>query len=161
MKRRLKGQTSMILIVLIIIIFMAIGIFLLISSIKPVNEDYYNLYAHNLLLTVLRTHTGYGGECETYASTLACAYMKPYRGCGTSECRNLSYEITPYLIEKIIKPNLDYCLVIEPEEGMQGEKLVYGPRCDVVLNKRVKWTANEKILQYGANLNIKFFISEG
>ena len=162
MKRdvRVTGQTSMILIVLIIIVFMAIGIFLLISSIKPVNDDYYNLYAHNLLLSVLRRNTGYSGYCDTISSTVSCAYMTSYRTCGGVECRNLSYEIVPALIERVIKPTFDYCMMVEPENGTYGDQLLYGPRCDVVINKAVRWTANEKILQYGANLNIKMVIAE-
>jgi hypothetical protein len=160
MDAKLAGQTSMILIVLIIIIFMAIGIFLLISSIKPVNDDYYNLYAHNILLSVLRRNTGYSGYCDTVSSTVSCAYMTSYRNCGGMECRNLSYEIVPALIERVIKPTFDYCMVVEPENGTYGEQLLYGSRCDVVLDKGVRWTANEKILQYGANLNIKMVITE-
>jgi len=162
MKRdvRVTGQTSMILIVLIIIVFMAIGIFLLISSIKPVNDDYYNLYAHNLLLSVLRRNTGYSGYCDTISSTVSCAYMTSYRTCGGVECRNLSYEIVPALIERVIKPTFDYCMMVEPENGTYGDQLLYGQRCDLVINKAVRWTANEKILQYGANLNIKMVIAE-
>jgi len=150
----------MMLIVIAIIIFMAIGVFLLISSIKPVNNDYYNLYAHNLLLSVLRRNTGYGGYCDTISSTISCAYMTSYRNCGGVECRNLSYEMVPQLMESVIKPNLDYCMTVEPENTTSGEKLNYGPRCDVVNSKATKWTANEKILQYDANLNIRMTISE-
>lgn len=150
----------MILIVLVIVIFMGIGIFLLISSIKPVHDDYYNLYAHNLLLSVLRRNTGYGGYCDTISSTVSCAYMTSYRNCGGVECRNLSFEIVPQLIESVIKPTFDYCMTVEPENGTYGEQLVYGPRCDVVTAKKTVWTANEKILQYGANLNIKMMITE-
>jgi len=150
----------MILIVLVIVIFMGIGIFLLISSIKPVHDDYYNLYAHNLLLSVLRRNTGYGGYCDTISSTISCAYMTSYRNCGGVECRNLSFEMVPRLIESVIKPTFDYCMTVEPENGTYGDQLVYGPRCDVVMAKKTMWTANEKILQYGANLNIKMMITE-
>jgi len=157
-----KGQTSMILIVLMIIIFMGIGIFLLISYLKPVHEEYYNLYAHNLLLSVLRRDTGYGGYCDTVSSTIACAYMTSYRNCGGVTCRNLSAEIVPDLVKRTIKPTFDYCMTIEPENWtvMGGDRIVYGPRCDVVLKAGDRWTANEKILQEGANLNIQMMITE-
>ncbi len=158
----IKGQTSMIAIVLIIIIFMAIGIFLLISSIKPEYDEYYNLYAHNLLLSVLRSNTGYGGYCDTISSTLACAYMTSYRRCGDTDCRNLSATIVPALVEKVIKDNLDYCIIVEPENRtIGGERVTYGEMCDTVIAKTQKWTANEKILQEGANLNIMMVIAEG
>jgi hypothetical protein len=155
-----KGQTSIMLIVLVVVIFFVIGIFLLVSSIKPVNNEYYNLYAHNLLLSVLRSNTGYGGYCDTYSATISCAYMTAYRKCGGVECSNLSGEIVPQLIERLIKPSMDYCMVIEPENGTFGSQIVYGPRCDVVMGKKSVWTANEKILQYGANLNIRMMIAE-
>lgn len=160
--RKKSGQTSMILIVLIIIIFMAIGIFLLISSIKPEYEDYHNLYVHNLLLSVLRRNTGYGGDCDTISSTIACASQTDYRKCGNTNCRNLSSEIVPDLIRSVIKPTFDYCMIIEPENWtvMGGDRIVYGSRCDVVLGKGQRWTANEKILRYGANINIKMIIAE-
>jgi hypothetical protein len=157
-----SGQTSMILIVLIIIIFMAIGIFLLISSIKPVYEEYNNLYAHNLLLSVLRRNTGYGGDCETVSSTIACASQTYYRKCGDTDCRNLSSVIVPDLVKRVIKPTFDYCMIIEPENWtvMGGDRLEYGSRCDVVLAKTERWTANEKILRYGGNINIQMIIAE-
>ncbi|MCK4531680.1 MAG: hypothetical protein KAT94_02335 [Candidatus Aenigmarchaeota archaeon] len=161
--RKKSGQTSMILIVLAVIIFMAIGAFLLISSIKPKYEEYHNLYAHNLLLCVLRRNTGYGGYCDTISSTIACAYMTSYRGCGATNCRDLSNEIVPNLIERVIKPTFDYCMIIEPEINVtvgETDRIRYGPRCDVVMSKSERWTANEKILQHEANLNIQMVIAE-
>ncbi len=157
-----SGQTSMILIVLIIIIFMGVGIFLLISSIKPEYEEYNNLYAHNLLLSVLRRNTGYGGYCDTVSSTVACAYMTSYRNCGGTNCRNLSSEIVPDLVKKVIKPTFDYCMIIEPDNWtvVGGDRIVYGDRCDLVIAKTPRWTANEKILQEEANLNIQMVIAE-
>lgn len=160
-----KGQTSMILIVLIIIIFMAVGIFLVISSIKPQHNDYYNLYAHNLLLSVLRKNTGLGGQCDTYGSTIACASTTDYKECGGTTCRNLSHHIVPSLIDTIIdtKPSLEYCLVVEPENWTVtgGDRLVYPSeaKCDIVQSRDQRWTANEKILQRGANIDIKMIIS--
>jgi hypothetical protein len=150
----------MMLIVLAIIIFMVLGVFLLVSSLKPVNNEYYNLYAHNLLLSVLRRNTGYGGYCDTVSSTISCAYMTSYRNCGDEECRTLSSVLVPELVGNIIKPTLAYCLIVEPENLTGGEQLIYGPDCAAVTSKGERWTANEKILQYGANLNIKMVIIE-
>ena len=161
MERKLTGQTSMILIVLMIILFMGLGIFLLMSSIKPEFDEYHNLYAHSLLLSVLRRNTGYGGYCDTISSTVSCAYMTSYRNCGEVTCKNLSAEIMPELIGKVIKETYDYCMIIEPETNQtyETEKIVYGPRCDVVRSKRERWVANEKILQHDANLNIQMIIT--
>jgi hypothetical protein len=157
-----SGQTSMVLIVLIIIIFIGVGIFLLISSIKPEYDEYHNLYAHNILLSVLRKSTGYGGECDTISSTIACASQTYYRKCGNVNCLNLSSEIVPNLVDVVIKPTFDYCLIIEPENWtvVGGDRIEYGDRCDVVTASREKWTANEKILRYGGNINIKMVIAE-
>lgn len=161
--RKKSGQTSMILIVLVIIIFMVIGIFLFISSIKPEHDEYYNLYAHNLLLSVLRRNTGYGGDCETISSTITCASMTEYRECGNTNCRELSKQIVPDLIEQVIKPTFDYCVIVEPEISVTADetnRITYGPRCNVVLSKGQRWTANEKILQHEANINIQMIIAE-
>ncbi|MCK5023448.1 MAG: hypothetical protein KAS04_04720 [Candidatus Aenigmarchaeota archaeon] len=157
-----KGQTSMILIVLMIVIFMAIGIFIVISSLKTEYEDYNNLYAHNILLSTLRRTTGHGGYCDTISSTISCAYMTSYRNCGGVTCRNLSMEIVPKLIDTIIKEDFEYCMIIEPDNWtvMGGDRIVFGPRCDTVLRKSQRWTANERILQEGANLNIQMIITK-
>ena len=160
--RKKSGQTSMILIVLAVIIFMAIGIFLLISSIKPKYEEYHNLYAHNLLLSVLRRNTGYGEDCDTISSTITCAHATYDRSCEGVNCRNLSYQIVPELIERVIKPTFDYCMIVEPEnwEVVGGDRIVYGPRCDVVMSKSERWTANEKVIREEGNFDIQMIIAE-
>jgi len=161
MGKKISGQTSMILIVLVIVIFIALSIFLLISSIKPTHDDYYNLYAHNLLLSVLRWDTGLGGDCDTISSTISCAYMTPYTRCGLSDCRTLAEEVVPQVVGSIVKTNFDYCIIVEPENKTSYEEtMIYGPRCDVVQAKSTRWTANEKILQYEANIDIKMIIAE-
>jgi hypothetical protein len=157
-----KAQTSMVLIVLMIVIFMAIGIFILLSSLKTEYEDYYNLYAHNLLLSVLRRSTGERGDCDTYGAAITCASTTDFRSCGGTNCRNFSATIVPELINRIIKEDLDYCMIAEPENVTfaGGERLLYGPRCDVVLGKSERWTANEKVLQDEFNIDIQMIITK-
>lgn len=158
--RNKKAQTSMILIVLMLVIFMAIGIFVLLSSIKTEYEDYYNLYAHNLLLSVLRKNTGERGNCDTYGAAITCASTTDFRSCGGTNCRNFSATIVPELINTIIKEDLDYCIIVEPENVTfaGGERLFYGPNCDVVMKKSERWTANEKVLQDEFNIDIQMVI---
>jgi hypothetical protein len=162
MTSKLKGQTSVILIVLLIVIFVVVGIFLLITSLKPEHEEYNNLYAHNLLLSVLRKNTGYGGYCDTYAATITCASTTDYRDCGGMTCKNLSAQIVPEIVNEIIKPTFDYCMIVEPENWtvIGGERILYGPNCPSVTLRAEKWTANERILQHDANLNIQMIITE-
>lgn len=159
---RRKAQTSMMLIVVAIVIFMGIGIFMLISSVKPQYDEYNNLYVHNLLLSVLRRNTGYTGECETVSSVLTCAVTIQSTQCNGIPCNEVADQIVPDLVGSVIKPTFDYCLVIEQEnwEVVGGERITYGPRCDVVMSKNRRWTANEKVLQYGSNIDIQMIIAE-
>lgn len=159
-----KGQTSAILIVLIILIFMGLAVFLIFSSMGDTHDEYQNLYVHNLLLSVLRRNTGYGGYCETVSSTISCAYMTPQRSCGGEPCRNLSMEIVPSLVDRVIKQNYDYCMVVEPESNLnrsmteESAGISYG-NCESVRRKGERWVANEKILQHDADLNIRMFVA--
>jgi len=149
-----KGQMSMLVLVLGVLFFMMLAIFLFANSIKPKDVEYSNLYVHNLLLSSLRSTTGYNNPCLTVSDTLSCAYLTPERYCSEYQCSELASNVTRNAIEKVIKPTFDYFLVVEPENwGITG-----GERIEVgnpaVEHARPKYTANEKILIYGSNLRI-------
>ena len=165
---KFRGQTTLVLIVLIIIIFVAIGLFLLISAFKTEETEYYNLYAHNLLVSVMRAETGYKSPCETVSDTLYCTLTRLGKQCKLEkdetikkECREVADEVTPQLIRKILatKPSLDYYMIIQPEdpEHLGGETITYGN--PDIKNMRRTWTANERVLRYQTNLQIQIIIA--
>jgi hypothetical protein len=157
-----KGQTSMILIVFVIIIMMALGVFLLISSIESPPSEYENLYVHNLLLSVLRKDTGYRSPCSTISETIASVVLTPGRNCGGKSNSEVLDEILPVAIESILagKPKYDYYISIRPEsyEQFGGTSKSYGnPSLE---QRERKWVANEKILQYDSNIRIMLILAE-
>lgn len=165
---KIKGQTSLVLIVLVIIIFVAVGMYLLISAFTVEGTEYYNLYAHNLLVSVMRAKTGYNNPCETVSDTLYCALTRLGKQCKLTreesvrkDCREVADEVTPELIRKVLttKPNLDYYMIIQPEdpEHLGGETITYGN--PGVKNRRNKWTANERVLRYQTNLQVKLILA--
>jgi len=163
-----RGQASLIVIVLIIIIFIVVGLFLLVSSFTTEETEYYNIYAHDLLVSVMRAKTGYKDPCETVSDTIYCAMTGLSRQCKYSKdesirksCGEVADEVTPGLIRKILttKPSLDYYMIIQPEdpEHLGGETITYG-NPDVA--KRAKtWTANERVLRYQTNLQIQLILA--
>ncbi|MCD6590854.1 MAG: hypothetical protein J7K72_02685 [Candidatus Aenigmarchaeota archaeon] len=159
MCERFSGQTSMLVMVLAIIVIMALGVFLITSSIKPQSDEYNNLYVHNLLLSVLRANTGYRQPCDTIASAISCASLTPDRSCEGMSCYQFSARNIPAVIREVIKPSFDYYMIVQPEnwEIVGGERITYGN--PDVAKKRSRWTANEKILQYESNLQIQLIIA--
>lgn len=163
-----KGQTTLVMIVLIIIIFIGVGLFLLISAFKTEETEYYNLYTHNLLVSVMRAKTGYNNPCETVSDTLYCAMTRLGKQCKHLKdeaikkgCREVTDEVTPELIRKVLttKPSLDYYMIIQPEdpEHLGGETITYGN--PDIQNRGSTWTANERVLRYQTNLQIQLILA--
>ncbi len=151
-KAKDKGQISMMVIVLGVVFFLMLGLFLFISSIKPQNDDFINLYVHNLLLASLRMHTGYGQPCLSVSDTLGCAYITPDRLCGGEKCSELAEIVAKGAIESVIRPDMDYLLIVEPEnqDVMGGYRMEIGnPDLE---NRKKKFVANEKVIQYGLRI---------
>jgi len=165
---KIRGQASLIMIVLIIIIFIIIGLFLLVSSFTTEETEYYNIYAHDLLVSVMRTKTGYQNPCETVSDTIYCSMTRVDRQCRYSEdesirksCRAVADEVAPGLISKVLatKPNLDYYMTIQAEdpEHLGGETISYGN--PDVAGRGKTWTANERVLRYQTNLQIQLILA--
>ena len=154
-----KGQTTMIVIILMIIVFMALGIFFVLSSFREPSKEYANLYTHNLLVSFLRSTTGLGSPCDSHADVIACAHLAPTE-CSGRNCAEIADEIIPDLLDKLVKENFDYYLVIEPENYalVGGKRIAYGN--PAVGTKEEVSTANEKILQYESNIMIRLMIAK-
>ena len=154
-----KGQMSMMVLALGVVFFIMLGIFLFTSSIKSKDIDYENMYVHNLLLSTLRTSTGYGHPCLSVSDTISCAYLTPNRLCGTEKCSDIAQRITEVTIQKTIKSNYGYFIIVEPENWdiVGGERITIG---DPGIEKKMPhYAANEKILAYGSNLRIELIIA--
>ena len=82
---RRKAQTSMILIVLLLIIFAALAVFLMSLAKTVSQEDYMDLYVNNLMLSIMRTDTGYSdSKCKLISDTVFCALTSSSWPCGDS-----------------------------------------------------------------------------
>jgi hypothetical protein len=68
-----KGQSSIVMMVLVLVVFGGLAVFLLSMAQTVSQEDYMNIYAHNMLISLMRTNTGEGGECTLVSDTLSCA----------------------------------------------------------------------------------------
>lgn len=113
-----RGQTTLVFIVVIILVFAGMGAFLL-SLAKTVSQsEYLALYTHRLLSSLLRKDTGYTeASCRTTADLLACSFLTPTYTCGTQSCESLArQEVTSSLAEfSIIREGFRTLLTVEPE----------------------------------------------
>ena len=136
----MKAQTSMILIVLVIIIFGGLAVFLLTFAQTFSQPEYVNLYAHNLLLSVMRTDTGYtDSRCKLVSDTLSCAFFESDWRCGGSgpACLSLINEtVQKYVGEfELIQKSYRYLFIAKPEYLSGGE--VLNPLTDEPLRIKV------------------------
>lgn len=84
-KVRMRAQSSMVLIMIILAMFAGIVIILLGLASTISNEEFTSLYANNLLLSVMRTDAGFqDARCKTVSDLVFCAYFTPEWRCGDS-----------------------------------------------------------------------------
>jgi hypothetical protein len=91
----MKAQTSMILLVIVLAIFIGMVLFLLNLANTVKSEEFTSLYANNLLLSVMRTDTGYTDtRCKLVSDLVFCSYFTPDWICGDSgfRCIDLANE---------------------------------------------------------------------
>ena len=115
-----KGQTSMILIVLLLIIFAVLAVFLMSMAKTVSQEDYMNLYVNNLLLSVMKTDTGYSdSNCKLISDTVACAFILSDWPCGDSGITCLEFanrSLSDYMgTFELISRNYRYLFVVTSE----------------------------------------------
>lgn len=157
-----KGQTSMILMVFVILIVMTLGVFFIIFTIETPGSEYEHLFVHNLLLSVLRKDTGYRSPCSTISETIGSVVMTRGMSCGGKTNVEVLDETIKPAIETILrdKPKYDYFIRIRPEnyDIAGGMTRSYGN--SELLNRERKWVANEKILQYESNIRVMLILAE-
>jgi len=96
-----KAQSSMLLIVIVIMIFAGMAVFLLGLASTVGGNEFTALYVNNLLLSVMRTDTGYtDSKCKLVSDLVFCAYFTPEWQCGPGvpNCLDLANNtITNYM----------------------------------------------------------------
>ncbi len=172
---RNKAQTSMVLMVILLIVFAAIAVFLFSLAKTVSQEDYMDTYVNNLMLSVMKTDTGYSdSNCKLMSDATACAFILPDWKCGDSGkgCLELTEErLTDYMDAfETISKNYRYLFVITSQgfitrtdiEQGEGMRLTFGDATleDYRGKKRVANYAIQKSLagnQY--NLKVQLYIA--
>lgn len=162
----IKGQTTIVLIVLLIVIFGGIVLFLLsfAQSISRVEQT--NLYVHNLLLSTLRTNTPHytDPDCFLVSDLVHCAYYKPSWICGNGY-RNCFDEanttIAGYMAQfEEFNKNYRYLFLVEPETSIIREEEILIGDASLAEERTEKIVANERI-QKGMNiLNVRLIVAK-
>ena len=154
MKRCFKGQTTMIAILLILVVFGVVVVFLSSFMSFRSQEDYLNLYTSNALISILRTDTGYTNfpeNCRRIIDVLFCSEFTPSFRCGGSECRSLANVLVDTHMNKILKPQLDYLL------KYGDSKTIGNPGIEM---KETRWLANEDLRRGNQRLYLTLIMSE-
>jgi hypothetical protein len=114
-----KGQTTVVLIFLVLIIFAGLIVLLLSFATGIGSQEYMNLYTHNTLLSVMRTDTGFlNPNCRQISDTLAC-YFGAYGAenmCGSGQtCEQVANNrITEYLTTlEDVRQNYRYVFIVK------------------------------------------------
>jgi hypothetical protein len=160
----------MILILLIIVMIAGMAIFLMNFASTISQDEYMNLYAHNMLLSLMRSDTGYTEpDCKLVSDSISCAFFNANKPCGDSACidianRSLSNHISTF---STVKKSYRYLLVVEPQgfrAEHEGEPFTLMIGDESLLGSRgTKFAANEQIRTTTStgvfNLNAKLIIA--
>ena len=104
-----KAQTTMVLLFLVVLIFGMLFIFMLSFAETVGQEEYTQNYLSSLLLSLVRTDTGYNDEnCKLISDTIACSFISPTFDCEDNigglgdkeECRHAAEDRLTYYLEK-------------------------------------------------------------
>lgn len=177
----MKAQSSMIMIILVLLVFAGVAMFLLSFAQEISQEDYMNLYAHNMWLTVSRSDTGYReADCRLVSDALACAYYLGNPRCGGTgpTCLEVANTTLSYYLERFrdTKKNLRYFLKfdsyrrnqstfeLEPHvaltEGGIPLRLRLGDE-DLERERTRKWAVNENIIKGEYVLKAQLLVALG
>jgi len=152
----MRGQTSMITIAIAIVMIVFIMIFLLTSSLVPqqsqtLKSEYRNLYAHNMLLSMLRMET----RCGSISDVLKGAYF------GGGKCDSMPFleARLPGYINSVLYAtgNTEYEWFFEATpKDFQGSVLGFGN--PAVKDSMEKWDARTMITWEDYQLDVKIYI---
>jgi hypothetical protein len=151
----LSGQTTMIAIVLIILVFGVVVLFLSSFVGFQSQEDYLNLYTGNALISILRTDTGYTNHpesCGRIIDVLFCSEYTPSFRCGGTECKSLAGVLVDTHMDKILKPQLDYLLKYGQEKTIGNQALEL---------EETRWLAHEDLRRGTQRLYVTLIMAAG
>jgi hypothetical protein len=144
----------MIAIVFIILLFAGTVIMLMTLTSQVSQDDYKNFYVHNLLLTVMRSDTGYtDSQCKLVSDAIGCAFSNPDKPCGAGAptCLEVAQNATQYYIELFsgVKSSYRYLFTVESrgfvaEHNGEPFRISIGDSSIADL-RQTKYTANEEI----------------
>lgn len=175
LKQSRKAQTSMILLVLILIIFAVLVVFLLSFAQTVSQEKYLDLYVNNLMLSIMKTDTGFSdSNCKLMSDATACAFILPDWRCGGSgmTCLELANKsLSEYMDAfELISKNYRYLFTVtthgfivrtdfEQEEGME---LMFGdPELENYQGKKrvANYVIQKTLAGNQYNLKVKLYIA--
>jgi hypothetical protein len=138
-----KAQSSVILILLILIIFVGLGVFLL-SLVETVSqEDYMNIYTHNMIISLLRTDTGRGGECKYVSDVIICGSYGMFCDSGF-QCKDVAEEKVNFYMNAMNEIKSIYDWYIGVYDKNDFKLMEFGDE-SLVKRKTKKWSASETI----------------
>lgn len=149
----MRGQTTLIAIVLMIVIFGGVVLFLVSVVEQAEHSEYLKAYAGNSLVSLLRMDTGhiaFPEKCKTIADVLFCSSFTPSFRCGEIRCGELANNMVEVYMPKILKPNMDYHM-------KYGDSAVGS---SVALTRPRKWVASESVSKGDLKLDVTLTISE-
>ena len=168
--RERKAQTNMIMLVILLLVFIGIVLILFSLSRTVSQEDYMNLYTHNLMLSLMRTDTGYSGsDCKLISDAVFCAFNRVNYTCGSRgvTCHEVANQSLARYMDAFgeISKNYRYLLVVTPVFCSLGDEgcrhLDFGD--SEVADLERKWVANSAIQKSMAgkphNIKIRLYVA--
>jgi len=152
----MRGQSSMVAIVIAILMIVFIMVFLFSSLLgsqagQTLKSEYRNLYAHNMLLSLLRTDT----QCGVMSDVLKGAYF----GGGKCDSTQFIADRLPSYISSVLNAtgHTDYDWFMEASpKNFQGTALAFGN--PVVKESLDRWDARTMITWEGYQLEVKIYV---
>ena len=130
--KRQKAQTTIVLLVLVVIIFGMLILFLFSFTETLGQEEYMPKHLNNLLISMVRTDTGYtGSNCKLIQDALGCTFLRPTDYCegSTERCVDVAETRVTYYMDKFetIKESFRYFFKAEPSwwAKMGDETIVF------------------------------------
>ncbi|MFH0956262.1 MAG: hypothetical protein V1813_00205 [Candidatus Aenigmatarchaeota archaeon] len=152
----MKGQTSMAVIVIAMVMLVFLAIFILTTSEPAGNAvakaEYRKLYATNMLLSILNTETV---DCGSFSDMLKAAHY----GGGKCDWEEFGKRIGVYVPEILLlsgHPEYDWQIVSSPKDS-DGDEMSWGNE-KLKDEPRGRWDATTMLTLGGTMLDVKIYM---
>jgi hypothetical protein len=149
---KISGQTTIIAMVLIVMLFMGLLIIISMAGDSGESDEYGKFYANNMLISLLRVDSGYSEYpqyCKTMTEVMFCAEFTPSFRCGETECKDLADEMIETYAPKVLKPNMGF--YIEYGRSSAG--------WPDIKNSKQKWVAAQEIMRGSSVLDVRLTLA--